>query len=294
MSANLYLGCPIWAHKGWVGEFFPPGTKEGEYLRQYARRLTAVEGNTTFYAVPAASTLQEWAAQTPESFRFCPKLPRFISHSGKLAERTGQAQQFIETLSVLGARLGPMFLQLPPRYPPGLLPDLQTFLRAWPSQVRLAVEVRHAGWFEPPHQAALHALLGERNMANVVIDTRPIRSLQGDLLLAGSVYERMLAARQRKPDLPIHPVRTASFTFLRYIGHPQLQVNQPYLMEWSERLAEWLRAGADAYVFCHCPLEDMDPLLCRQLHRLVAQKVSLEALPWDDADAHAARQERLF
>ena len=162
------------------------------------------------------------------------------------------------------------------------------------AQVPLAVEVRHGGWFEPPHQAALHALLGERNMANVIIDTRPIRSLQGDLLLAGSVYERMLAARQRKPDLPIHPVRTASFTFLRYIGHPQLQVNQPYLMEWSERLAEWLRAGADAYVFCHCPLEDMDPLLCRQLHRLVAQKVSLEALPWDDADAHAARQERLF
>ena len=50
---NLYIGCPIWSWKGWVGNFYPEGTKPAEFLHEYARRLTTVEGNTTFYAVPA-------------------------------------------------------------------------------------------------------------------------------------------------------------------------------------------------------------------------------------------------
>ena len=38
---TLYLGCPIWAYKGWVGSFFPKGTKPAEYLREYTRRHRA-------------------------------------------------------------------------------------------------------------------------------------------------------------------------------------------------------------------------------------------------------------
>ena len=83
---TFYLGCPIWAYKDWVGGFYPEGTKPADFLREYARRLTAVEGNTTFYAVPAPMTLLRWVEETPETFRFCPKLPRTVSHAGKLME----------------------------------------------------------------------------------------------------------------------------------------------------------------------------------------------------------------
>src|SRR5512143_534875 len=106
----LFIGCPIWSFKGWVGNFYPEGTKPADFLREYARRLTAVEGNTTFYAVPAEKTLEGWAAETPETFRFCPKLPRTISHAGKLVEHIDEALRFVETMSLLGERLGPMFL----------------------------------------------------------------------------------------------------------------------------------------------------------------------------------------
>jgi len=294
MSAVFYIGCPIWANKSWTGTLFPKGTKSADYLREYARRLTTVEGNTTFYAVPAATTVQQWAAETPESFRFCPKLPRLISHTGKLMEHTALARQFIETMSQLGPRLGPMFLQLPPRYSPQLFADLRLFLEAWPAEVQLAVEVRHPAWFGPPHNAALNDLLAGHNMARVVIDTRPIRSLQGDKVLAGSVYERMLAARQRKPDLPILPERTASFTFLRYIGHPQIDANTPYIEAWSSQIADWMQAGCTSYVFCHCPLEDFDPELCRRFYQRVSAAFPLPPLPWDEADAGLVTQPRLF
>jgi uncharacterized protein YecE (DUF72 family) len=292
--ANIYFGCPIWAYKGWVGNFYPQGTKPAAYLRQYARRLTTVEGNTTFYAVPAPATLQGWADETPESFRFCAKLPRLISHSGELVEHIDQALRFIETMSQLGPRLGPMFLQLPPRYAPRLFADLKAFLEAWPPKVKLAVEVRHPDWFDEAQNEALNELLSRHGMGRVVIDTRPIRDLQGDAILAGSVYQRLLQARQRKPHLPILPERTASFTFLRYIGHPQLDNNAAFIDEWAEHLAAWLDDGTEAYVFCHCPAEVLDPWLCRQFHQRVSARHPLPPLPWDSADADSARQERLF
>jgi len=93
---NFYLGCPIWSFKGWVGNFYPEGTKASEFLREYARRLTTVEGNTTFYAVPAQKTLENWVEEMPEMFRFCPKVPKAISHEGKLVDNIERAHEFIK------------------------------------------------------------------------------------------------------------------------------------------------------------------------------------------------------
>ncbi len=290
----LYLGCPIWAYKGWVDSFYPKGTKAADFLREYARRLTTVEGNTTFYAVPAPATVQRWAEETPESFRFCPKLPRTVSHAGKLLVHLPEAIQFRQEMSRLGERLGPLFLQLPPSYAPALLGDLRAFLEGWPPEAPLAVEVRHTGWFETPHHEALNALLSEHGAARVIIDTRPIRSLRGDKILQGSVYQRLLEARERKPNLPIFLERTASFAFLRYIGHPQFEQNATFLDEWASFLAGWLQEGADAYVFCHCPDERLDPWLCREIYTRVAASVPLPPLPWDEAGSGPATQSRLF
>ncbi|NER92987.1 MAG: DUF72 domain-containing protein, partial [Symploca sp. SIO1B1] len=49
---SFFLGCAVWAYKGWIGEFYPPGSKAGEFLSLYCQRFTTVEGNTTFYSVP--------------------------------------------------------------------------------------------------------------------------------------------------------------------------------------------------------------------------------------------------
>jgi uncharacterized protein YecE (DUF72 family) len=291
---QLYLGCPIWSFKGWVGNFYPKGTKPADFLREYARRLTAIEGNTTFYAIPGREKLGQWVVQTPETFRFCPKLPREISHTGKLVEHMDEALLFVEVMSQLGSRLGPMFLQLPPRYSPELFKDLKAFLEAWPRRVRLGVEVRHIGWFDSDHDETLNKLLSDHNMARVVIDTRPIRSLEGDKILEGSVYQTLLEARERKPDVPILPKRTADFSFLRYIGHPHMKVNTPLLDEWGSFLTSQLRQGSDVFVFCHSPDNLLAPWLCREFHQRIAKSMPLPPLPWDDADSTNFEQARMF
>ncbi len=291
---SIYLGCPVWSFKGWVGNFYPKGTKPSDFLREYAKRVTTIEGNTTFYAVPAAKTIEQWAEQTPESFRFCPKIPKAISHEGKLMDYVERAHAFIDVMRGLGSRLGPLFLQLPPRYSPSLLADLSAFLAAWSADVRLAVEVRHLDWFKSPHDEALDDLLASHNVARVTIDTRPIRSLAGDGSLAGSTYESLLEARERKPDVPVIPKRTADFVFVRYIGHPHMDVNRPLLDGWGNYFASEMKTGAEVFMFCHSPDNLIAPELCREAHSHVASRIQIDRLPWDNLQNDGMEQGRLF
>ena len=63
MEPHFYLGCPMWGYKAWVGtDFFPAKTPASDFLRLYSRRLTCVEGNTTFYALPSEETVARWVA----------------------------------------------------------------------------------------------------------------------------------------------------------------------------------------------------------------------------------------
>ncbi len=291
---QLYVGCPIWSFRGWVGNFYPEKTKASDYLREYARRLNANEGNTTFYAVPNEKTLELWASATPETFRFCFKVPKAISHNGILADRADAAAAFVRVMSQLEPRLGPMFLQLPPRYSPNMMDDLRTFLDAWPQSMRLGVEVRHASWFDSPHNEELNTLLAQHNMARVVIDTRPIRSLDGDKILQGSVYQTLLAARRQKPNVPVMPERTADFMYVRYIGHPNMDVNAPLLDEWADYVSMRLKGGDDAYFICHSPENLTAPWIAREIYARVRAKVNIPPLPWDSVDSTAFEQSKLI
>ena len=291
---SIYLGCPIWSFKGWVGNFYPKGTKPADFLREYARRLTTIEGNTTFYAVPAPKTVESWIEHTPETFRFCPKIPKAISHNGKLLDYVDRTLYFMDVMRPLASRLGPMFLQLPPRYSPSLLGDLQAFLSRMPRDLRLAVEVRHLDWFESPQDEALDQLLTEHNMARVTIDTRPIRNLQGDAILAGSSYESLLQAREHKPDVPVVPKRTSDFVFLRFIGHPDLAHNLEFITEWVDYLVPQMQQGADVFIFCHSPDNLIAPEICREFHRRIAAQINIQPLPWDAIKPDIPEQPSLF
>ncbi|NJC98539.1 MAG: DUF72 domain-containing protein [Anaerolineae bacterium] len=291
---SFYVGCPVWSFKGWVGNFYPTGTKPADFLSQYAKRLTDIEGNTTFYAIPAMKTIEARVADTPETFRFCPKNPKAISHAGRLTDHIDAARGFVDVMRGLGTRLGPMYLQLPPRFSPNLLAAISAFLSAWSADVRLAIEVRHLDWCDPPHEEALNGLLAAHNMARVSIDTRPIRSLAGDESLAGSAYESLLEARENKPDVPVVPMRTSDFVFVRYIGHPDLEIDLPFIEEWAGYFSEQIRQEADVFAFCHSPDNRIAPYLCRELHRRVAQDVDIPPLPWDALDPDVPEQPSLF
>jgi uncharacterized protein YecE (DUF72 family) len=280
MSTTAFsIGCAIWGYKDWVGELFPPGSKSADFLSLYSRRLTTVEGNTTFYAIPKPEIVARWAAETPETFRFCFKLPREISHEGPLAAQVEATRAFVERMAGLGDRLGPFFLQLPPGYRADKIADLERWLAAWPKEYRIAVEVRHNDWYIEPQESALMDLLHRYNAGRVVMDVRPLNAGP----LPGANVD-LQAARDRKPDVPMHPVRSSGLALIRYIGHPDLELNVSLLDEWAERVASWLADGTEVYFFCHCPDERRSPALCREFQRRLERLADIPPLPWDTLD----------
>ncbi len=279
---SFWLGCAIWAYKDWVGDLFPLGSQANQFLALYSRRFTAVEGNTTFYSVPTAVTVQRWAAETPAGFKFCPKLPRTLTHQGSLTNAIADTAAFLERMQGLGDRLGPVFAQLPPSYGPSQLEDLTAFLEAIAPQTRLAVEVRHPGWFQAETAQRLNELLADRGVGRVLLDTRPIYNCPDD---------PQLASERRKPKLPLQPVTTASFNLVRYISHPDPQYNQGYLQAWAEQVQQWLQQNQQVYFFVHCPVEQHSPGNARQFYHLLGQQlltsqqpIDLPPLPWDQVE----------
>ena len=52
--------------KSWIGRLFAAGTKHTDFLPRYAEVFNTVEGNTTFYALPAVDTVARWRDQVPD------------------------------------------------------------------------------------------------------------------------------------------------------------------------------------------------------------------------------------
>src|SRR5256885_15519658 len=102
---RLGVGCAMWTHPSWPAS--------GERLRAYATWCNAVEGNTTFYATPARSTVESWARQTAPGFRFVVKLPRTITHERRLAGGDGEVRSFLDAVEPLGPRIHALWVQLP-------------------------------------------------------------------------------------------------------------------------------------------------------------------------------------
>jgi len=286
--ANFYIGCAVWGYKDWVGDLFPKGSKNADFLSLYSRRMTTVEGNTTFYATPRVEVVQRWAAETPDTFRFCFKLPREVSHEGPLAAQVKTTREFIDRLAPLGERLGPFFLQLPPGYRSDKIKDLEQWLAEWPTDYRLAVEVRHDDWYADPYESALINLLHQYDAGRVVMDVRPLNAGP----LPGADVD-LQAARDRKPDVPMHPLRSSDIALIRYIGHPTPELIGPLLDEWAQRVAKWLADGTEVYFFCHCPDERRSPALCRDFQHHLERLADVPPLPWDEQDG-GMQQAMLF
>lgn len=274
---SFKLGCAIWAYKAWVGELFPVGSQAANFLRLYSRRFSTVEGNTTFYSIPDAATVERWASETPSGFEFCLKLPRDLTHRGALTPAIPGTIAFIEKMQPLGDRLGPFFAQLPPSYSPEQLEDLKTFLMSLPLRdMALAVEVRHLGWFREPHATRLNDVLTELGVGRVLLDTRPIYECPDD---------PQLESERRKPKVPLQPIVTADFSLIRYISHPERSMNESYFQDWVNPLNTWLQQGKRIYFFVHCPVEERSPGNARHFQaRLEAQGVPVPPLPWNELD----------
>ncbi len=155
-TTAILAGASGFSFKEWKGEFYPQKIKPEEMLPFYSARLPTVEINSSYYAMPKTATLENWAARTPDGFRFAIKSPKRITHDGRLnADKVTEATAHLfAALTTLGAKRGPVLFGLPPSMKMDL-PRLADFLQLLPKDHRAAFEFRHDSWFCDEVYAAL-------------------------------------------------------------------------------------------------------------------------------------------
>ncbi len=243
----IRIGSQGWNYEAWVGPFYPEGTRPVDFLRVYSRAFDTVEVDSTFYAIPAASTVRDWASRVPDEFQFALKMPQEITHESRLRNVAAPLDLFCERVRELGPKLGPILVQLGPDFSPSELPALATFLPMLPRDMRVAVEFRQRGWI---HDGVI-ALLAEHNVALALTDARWI---------------------PRKVMLGLAGRPTADFTYVRWMGpdraivdYSRVQVDRTREIEAWARILPALASRIAVYGYFNNHFAGHSPASAREL-----------------------------
>jgi len=111
-KSKIYAGCQGWNYDDWTTKadggtvFYPRGTRSAQMLETYAKVFDTIEVDSTFYAIPASSAVENWYRKTPENFTFSLKLPQEITHEHHLQSTAFQVlDEFCERILLLKEKL---------------------------------------------------------------------------------------------------------------------------------------------------------------------------------------------
>jgi uncharacterized protein YecE (DUF72 family) len=257
---KFHVGCAMWTYAPWQGRYLPPALSPRDRLSAYATWCNAVEGNTTFYATPAADTVRSWAGQTAPDFRFVLKLPKLVTHERRLGDVAEPLRGFLAAIEPLGPRAHYLWIQLPPSFGPTGLGALSGFLRRLPGHYRYCVEVRHRAFFaDQRSEQELERVLGAAGAEWVTFDTT---------VLFGSppASDAELQAWRNKPRVPRRSRALTSNPVVRYIGRDDVTRTVAGWQPWLGTVAGWLREGRSPTVFIHTPDNVAALELARRFH----------------------------
>jgi len=106
-----------------------------------------VEIKSTFYRRHQQSTFERWATSVPDNFKFSVKIPKEITHDRAMVDIAEAFRRFLEDITPLGRKRGPLLCQLPPSlaFDEDVLAAAFKAIRA-AHQGQIVIEVRHKSW----------------------------------------------------------------------------------------------------------------------------------------------------
>ena len=199
MSATVRVGTCSWADETLTKVWYPKGVRSGEArIRHYAERFDTVEANSTYYRLPDAELVGNWAERTPEGFTMHVKafglmtrhpvklegLPEDlrdvmpVDEKGRVDRpprelRAEVFRRFARALEPLRERgkLGGILLQFPSYivYKPISLEYIEWAADQLPGD-ELLVEFRHRSWLDDENRAQTLSFLESRGLTYVIVD----------------------------------------------------------------------------------------------------------------------------
>jgi len=217
-AGSIRTGIGGWVFPAWRGGlFYPQGLPQREELAHASRQLGCIEINSTFYRAQKPAVYAQWRDQTPAGFRFSAKAPRTITQTHDLSAVGGRVEAFVEGISALQDRLGPLIWQFGERHP-ARAEEFDRFLALLPEKadgraLQHALEVRNPQAWSPE-------------------------------LLATARAHRVALVFSGSDDYPSFADPTADFVYARLMrARANLRAGYPAraLEQWCLRAMRWAR-----------------------------------------------------
>jgi uncharacterized protein YecE (DUF72 family) len=185
----IKIGCTGWSYQGWIGPFYPKTMNSSDYLKHYSSAFDITEVNSTFYRIPSQAMTKKWFDYTSDNFKFTAKLPKIITHEGRL--KPGQyLDQFLNSIKPLGSKMAILVIQLPPSLSfTESKPQLEKMVKHLPTTYRYAVEGRHPSWFSEES----YKFLTEKNLCLVWNEVQGVENPA--VITTDFVYLRLIGDR---------------------------------------------------------------------------------------------------
>jgi uncharacterized protein YecE (DUF72 family) len=213
---SIYVGVGGWVYPEWRDNFYPKGLSQKRELEYASTHLTAIEVNGTYYGSQKPESFRKWHDETPKSFIFTVKGPRFATNRRVLAESGDSIERFFASgVTELKEKLGAVNWQFmaTKKFDAG---DFEAFLTLLPKNVnglaiRHAVEVRHDSFKDKEFVA-----LCRKHGVSIVFGADSEFPLIADVT-ADFVYARIMGTQAKEK-----------------LGYPPAT-----LKKWAERAKDW-------------------------------------------------------
>lgn len=220
MKQGIHIGTSGWSYNHWKGPFYPADLPNDQMLSFYTQHFNDVEINSSFYHLPSKETLHHWHDNTADDFLFSAKASRYITHMKKLKDPQASVLTFIERISLLGDKLGPILFQLPPHWHFNV-ERLEAFLHMLDQKFRYAFEFRDHSWLNH----ACFDLLSYHDAALCIYE------------LDGFISPKTI---------------TGDFIYLRLHGPNgayQGSYDSRTLQDWAVEISNWSSQGKEVYCY---------------------------------------------
>jgi uncharacterized protein YecE (DUF72 family) len=241
----LRIGTCSWKYDSWKGLYYEKGRnyRPNDYLADYAKHLNSVEVDQWFWSLfpggvklPEARTVKTYAESVPDDFIFSVKAPNsltlthfyskqppryadFASQPNALFLDNELFEQFLERLSPLGKKLGPIMFQFEYLNKKKMhskevfFERFQEFITRAPAGFQYAIETRNPNYLSP----AFFDFLKKHNLGYVYLEGYYMPHIS-------EVFDKF------KPE-------TADFSIIRLHGGDRLEMEIETGGNWSQVIA---------------------------------------------------------
>lgn len=240
-NTKFHIGCAKWGRKDWVGKLYPPKTKEKDFLEHYARIFNCIEFNAVYYRMPFPTDIMKWKSKVPDNFLFCPKFTNTITHLKRLKNVDFETNKFLEAITEFKENLGPIFLMPHPQMAPKHLDTIEQFIKDFPEDVALFLEMRHPEWYTDGYNSELYQFLKSQNRGTIITDAAGRRDC-------------------------VHMYLSTPECFIRFVGNSLHHTDYERIDDWVQRIKAWMEQGLEkCYFFMHQHEELHSPELIKYL-----------------------------